>query len=309
MATPPANAPTDAPPTDAPVAVVPARRAPMALVTYAFVLLVLLIVVVLLVVKVTRGTTTAVPPPVTPASQPVVQATATVPPLVFDTVGAPASDGPLPVLLSGQSPLVIDGRAGVVYVGSEFCPYCAAARWALVVALSRFGTFDHLGQTSSSGAEVFPGIQTFSFDGTSYRSRYVAWSAVEEYGPMLDQNEPAGFPLLHDPGPLARSLMDRYDAGTGGGGGTTGAATLPFIDIGNRVLIEGADIGFSPGALQGVSMAQIATDLSDPTSPVAEAVIGAANELTAAVCATTDEKPTTVCRSAGVRAGAIRLGL
>jgi hypothetical protein len=306
MASTPANAPTDAP-----VAVVPVRRAPMALVTYAFVLLVLLIVVVLLVVKVTRGTTAVVPPPVAPASQPVVQATAAVPPLVFNTVGAPAPDGPLPVVLPGQPPLVIDGRAGVVYVGSEFCPYCAAARWALVVALSRFGTFDHLGATSSSGAEVFPGIQTFSFDGATYRSRYVAWSAVEEYGPTLDSNEPAGFPLLHDPGPLARTLMDRYDTGTGGARGATtgGVATLPFIDIGNRVLVEGADIGFSPGALQGVSMAQIATDLSDPTSPVAEAVIGAANELTAAVCATTNEKPTTVCRSAGVRAGAIRLGL
>jgi uncharacterized protein DUF929 len=302
MASTPANAPTDAP-----VAVVPARRAPMALVTYAFVLLVLLIVVVLLVVKVTRGTTAVVPPPVAPAAQPVVQATATVPPLVFNTVGAPAPGGPLPVLLSGQSPLLIDGRAGVVYVGSEFCPYCAAARWALVVALSRFGTFDHLGATSSSGAEVFPGIQTFSFDGTSYRSRYVAWSALEEYGPMLDQNEPAGFPLLHDPGLLARTLMNRYDTGAGATSG--GAATLPFIDIGNRVLVEGADIGFSPGALQGVSMAQIATDLSEPTSPVAEAVIGAANELTAAVCATTNEQPTRVCRSAGVRAGAIRLGL
>jgi Domain of unknown function (DUF929) len=308
MASTPANAPTDAPPTDAPVAAAPVRRAPMALVTYAFVLLVLLIVVVLLVVKVTRGTTAAVPPPVAPAAQPVVQDSETVPPLVFNTVGAPAPEGPLPVVLPSQTPLVIDGRAGVVYVGSEFCPYCAAARWALVVALSRFGTFAHLGETSSSHDEVFPGIQTFSFDGTSYRSRYLAWSAVEEYGPTLDSNEPAGFPLLHDPGPLARILMARYD--TGGDSGTSGgAATLPFIDIGNRVLVEGADIGFSPGALQGLSMAQIATDLSDPTSPVAEAVIGAANELTAAVCATTNEKPTTVCRSAGVRAGAVRLGL
>jgi hypothetical protein len=56
-------------------------------------------------------------------------------------------------------------------------------------------------------------------------------------------------------------------------------------------------------------MEQIAADLSDPTSPVAQAVLGAANEVTAAVCATTGGKPGTVCRSSGVRAGASRLGL
>jgi hypothetical protein len=293
--------------TDDPVATVPVRRAPMALVTWAVVVLVLVVVAGLLVVKVTRGTTTVTPPPVTPAPASVVQAAATVPAVVFNTVGASAPDGPLPLLLSRQPPLVLDGRAGIVYVGSEFCPYCAAVRWALVVAMSRFGTFGHLGATTSSGDEVFPGLETFSFDGATYRSRYVAWSAVEEYGTLLDTTEPVGFRLLHRPTALDRTLMKRYGA-VGDGTGT--GATLPFIDIGNRVLVEGAAIGFSPGDIQGASsMAQIATDLSDPTSPVAEAILGAANELTAGICATTNEKPAVVCRSAGVRAGALRLGL
>jgi hypothetical protein len=280
----------------------------MALVTWAFVILVLVIVVALLVVKVTRGTTAPTSAPVaSPAPEAVVQAAATVPAAVFNTVGAPAPDAPGPVVLSGQAPLVSHGRAEVVYVGSEFCPYCAAVRWSLVVALSRFGTFDHLGQTRSSPAESFPGLQTFSFDGASYRSRYVSWSAVEEYGPTLDATLPAGFPVLHQPGSEAQSLMARYgpDAPAGAGG----PATLPFVDIGNRVLAEGAGIGFSPGAIQGVSLAQIATDLSEPTSPVTEAIIGAANELTAGICAATNETPAKVCRSEGVRAGARLLGL
>jgi hypothetical protein len=275
----------------------------MALVTWAFVLLILLIVVILLVVKVTRGTTEVIAPPVAPAPGAVVQDVATVPSLVFNTVGAPAPVGPLPVALSGQPPLLLDGRAGVVYVGSEFCPYCAAERWALVVALDRFGTFRHLGATTSSSAEAFPGLATFSFVGTTYRSRYLAWSATEEYGPVLSPTAPAGFPPLRPPPPLARTLMRRYGSGPAAG------ATLPFIDIGNRVLVEGADTGFSPGALQGLSMSQIAGDLSEPTSPVAQVIVGAANELTAALCTTTNEKPTRVCHSAGVRAGATRLGL
>jgi hypothetical protein len=108
--------------------------------------------------------------------------------------------------------------------------------------------------------------------------------------------------------------MLRYDTGNGDSGtGDTGTGEtgtgLPFVDIGNRVLIEGAGIGFSPGTLQGISLGQIATDLSDPTSPVAQAVLGGANEISAAICATDGARPRSVCRSPGVRAGALRLGL
>jgi thiol-disulfide isomerase/thioredoxin len=280
----------------------------MALVTWAVIVLVLVVVVALLVFKVSRGNTPKAVVRVTPAPAQVVQEAASIPALVFNTVGTSAPDGPVPVVLNGQPPLVSNGRPEVVYVGSEFCPYCAAVRWALVVALSRFGTFGHLGQTRSSPAEVFPGLQTFTFDGAAFHSRYLSWSAVEEYGPSLDTTVPAGFPTLHRPSPEVRALLARY-AGAGNGGGSLDGATLPFVDIGNRVLIEGAGIGFSPGAIQGMSMDQIAADLSQPTSPVAEAVVGAANEITAAVCASTGETPAKVCRSAGARAGTARLGL
>jgi hypothetical protein len=274
----------------------------MALVTGAFLVLILLIVAVLVVVKITRGTTPLATPPVTPAAAAVVRAATTVPRLAFDTVGAPTPVGPRPTVLAGQPALTLAHRPAVVYVGSEFCPYCAADRWALVVALSRFGTFAHLGATSSSDVEAFPGVQTFSFDGAIYRSRYLSWSAVEQYGQGLDATAPPGFHLLHSLSPLDRILLARYGTGDGG-------PTLPFLDIDNRVLIEGAAIGFSPGTLQGLSMGQIAGDLSEPTTPVAQAVLGAANEITAAVCATTGNRPMDVCSTSGVRAGATRLGL
>jgi hypothetical protein len=277
----------------------------MALFTWAFIILVLSIVAVLLVVKVTRGTTTVTPPPVAPAPAGIVHAAATVPRAAFDTVGSPAPDGPVPVVMSGQKPLLIHGLPGVVYVGSEFCPYCAAERWALVVALSRFGTFTDLGATSSSIFEAFPGVQTFSFDGAAYRSRYLSWSGTEEYDQDLSPRTRPGFVLLHHPTALQRTLMRRYGPEAGGGVGTT----LPFVDIGNRLLIEGAGIGFSPGTLQGLSLGQIATDLSEPTTDVAQAVLGAANEVTAAICSATGGEPTRVCDTPGVRAGASRLGL
>jgi len=276
----------------------------MALVTWVFVVLILLIVVVLLVVKITRGSTTVEPPPVAPVSSSVVHTVTSIPNSVFDAVGAPQAADPGQVVLSGQPAVTVGGRPAVVYVGAEFCPYCAAERWALVVALGRFGSFAHLGATSSSTAEIFPGTPTFSFDGATYRSRYVSLAGVEEYGDRLSTTAPAGFPRLHVPTPLEWALFRRYDTGPF----VPGTGTLPFIDVDNRLVVSGSGIGFSPGVFQGKSLAQVAGDLSDPTKQDTQAVLGAANTLAAAICAATGGQPATVCGSPGVRAGTSRLG-
>jgi hypothetical protein len=286
-----------------PAAHKPGRRAPMALISGAFILLVLAIVGVLLVVKVTRGTTTVIPPPVTPAPGEVVQDMASVPASTWNIVGAPARQGPTPSVLTAQRPLSIGGKPAVVYVGAEFSPYAAAVRWALVLALSRFGTFAHLGATFSADSEVFAGIPTFSFDGASYRSRYLAFSGLEEYGPGLSTTAPAGFPLIHRPTALDLTLLRRYDDSLGP------VAGLPFVDIDNKVVMAGAGIGLSPAVFQGLSMTQIGSELAIPTTPVAQGVVGEANEITAALCASTGGKPAPVCQSPGARAGAVRLGL
>ena len=41
-------------------------------------------------------------------------------------------------------PLTAHGKPEVLYVATEYCPYCAAQSWAMIVALSRFGTFSGL---------------------------------------------------------------------------------------------------------------------------------------------------------------------
>jgi hypothetical protein len=281
------------------------RRIPLALATWAFVILVLLIVIVLLAVKVTRGSTAESTPPVAPAPTGVTRAVARIPQAEFDDVGAPPPTSPGAAVLTGQSPLVLGGHPAVVYVGAEFCPYCAAERWALVVALSRFGSFAHLGATASSTSEVFPGTPTFSFDGATFTSHYVTFSTVEEYGDDPSATAPGGFPLLHDPTPVEWGLVKRYDQAPF----VPGSGTLPFVDVANRFLVSGAGIGFSPGVFQGKSMAQIAGDLSDPLLADTQSVLGEANLLSAEICAVTAESPQAVCRSAGVEAGARQLGL
>ena len=51
--------------------------------------------------------------------------------------------------VSYPSPLTKNGLPEVLYVGAEYCPFCAAERWALIVALSKFGSFSKLHYTKS----------------------------------------------------------------------------------------------------------------------------------------------------------------
>ena len=55
---------------------------------------------------------------------------------------------------------------------------------------------------------------------------------------------------------------------------------------------------YNPAILSGLTWAQIADDLHDPTSPVAKSVLGTANFATAAICSLTDNQPASACTSA-----------
>jgi hypothetical protein len=274
-----------------------ARRIPMALVTWVFVVLVLLIVVVLLIVKFTRGSTTVPSPPVTPAPSGVVQSVTSLPAAAFDEAGSPDMTDGSPTVLPRAAPLESDGKPEILFVGAEFCPYCAAERWAVVAALGRFGTFSGLGATTSSKYEVFSPTSTFSFDGAHYHSKYLSFSATEEFGQSPSTKAPAGFPELQKLSAVDQYLIKRF------------GPELPLVDAGNRVVVSGAAIDFSPGLLTGKSMQQIASELSDPTSVAGRAVLAEANVLTAGICSTSANLPRSVCRSPGVAASMARLGL
>jgi hypothetical protein len=83
------------------------------------------------------------------------------------------------------SPRTAGGKPEVLYVGAGFCPYCAALRWPLIVALSRFGSFsgltpDRSAITAGSGQrEPYPATPTWTFHGSSYASKYLVFTPVE----------------------------------------------------------------------------------------------------------------------------------
>jgi hypothetical protein len=186
----------------------------------------------------------------------------------------------------------------VLYVGAEYCPFCAAERWPMVVALSRFGTWTGLAGTESGAKDVFPSTQTLSFHGAKFTSDYLTFAGFE-----TQTNKQVGgqyAPL--DKLPAAdQKIFDTYNQPPY----VESAGGIPFANIGGKYVTSGAS--FSPELLEGKSRAEIAAALSDPTSDIAKAVVANANVLTAAICKATGAKPADVCTSAGATAGATAL--
>jgi tRNA A-37 threonylcarbamoyl transferase component Bud32 len=223
----------------------------------------------------------------TAVSRDILRDVTTVPARTLNAVGP----GPVTVFgsLNGVSglPLRKYGKPVVFYDGAEYCPYCATERWAMIVALSRFGTFRGLTTIKSSATDTPASIPTWTFYGSKYTSQYLTFTAVEETGNVADSS--GNYPKLQIPTVEQRLLLAKYD-----GTGPT-AGSIPFIDFGNKYVQVGDMQGFTPSVLEGQTWAQIAAALKNPVSPTAQAVDGAANWTTAAICTLTNNQPATAC--------------
>jgi thiol-disulfide isomerase/thioredoxin len=228
------------------------------------------------------------------ASAGVVSALSSVPAGVLDQIAA-GKVTTLPSTTTGQPLLTDNGKPLVVYVGAEYCPFCAAERWAMVVALDRFGSFTNLGQTRSSSTDVFPNTATLSFHGASYTSQYVAFQGVET---ETNQQQGSGYSPLDTPTSQQQQLLNKYNAAPFVPADEAGS--IPFIDFANQALVSGAS--YSPQLLAGKTTEQIAAALSNPSDPIAQAVGGTANAFTALLCQMTKGQPGNVCTSPAVAA-------
>lgn len=229
------------------------------------------------------------------AGSAVLRQVSSVPASVLDAIGAGSATTP-PKPITGPA-LTTSGKPEVFYAGAEYCPYCATERWSVVIALSRFGSFHNLGQTASSPSDVYPSTATLSFHGAGYTSSYLAFTGKE-----LQSNQVVNgaYATLDTLTPAEEALVKKYDAPPL----TSQAGAIPFIDIGGKYAVSGAE--YDPQVLHGKTHAQIAAALSDPSSPIAKGADGAANLITAALCRLTGNRPLAVCTSTGVTtAGAV----
>jgi len=257
-----------------PVSSTPAWVAPLAVVAG-----IALLVVAFLVIR-WYTTPLPIPPLTTDATQQVVSSITSLPASELDAVGAGSANN-LIKPVSGSQLTGPNGYPEVFYLGAEYCPYCAAERWPMIIALSRFGTFSGLKTTSSSSSDVYPNTPTFTFHGSTYTSQYVDFVAVETTD--RDRNP------LESPSSAQQGLVNQYDS----------AGSIPFVDLGNRYAFSGAM--YLPDVLSAMSWTAVADALAQPTSPQAKAILGSANLITAAVCKLTADKPASVCSSSTIQ--------
>ncbi|MDE1870638.1 MAG: DUF929 family protein [Candidatus Micrarchaeota archaeon] len=164
------------------------------------------------------------------------------------------------------TPLTSNGKPEILYVGGDYCPYCAITRWGLILALMRFGNFTSLNYMESTSRDIYPNTATFSFSGYGYSSSLVSFDAFELYD-RNEQNITSVNFTQKD-----QFLLARY---SGGG--------IPFIDFANSTVQSGSVI--SPQIIQGEDWSQVLADLSNQNSVVAQEIIGNANIFTAYICA------------------------
>ncbi len=241
---------------------------------------VLVVVAVIVIVGVTKGGSNKTSSDLRTAASPaVVQQLTTIPSSTYEAVGAGNTSGG-PKKVSG-TPLTSNGKPVFFYYGAEYCPYCATERWAVVTALSRFGTWSNLQQTTSASQDTPPSIPTFSFYGAKFTSQYLDFQSLETY---TNQRSGNFYSTLQKPTKEQTALVEKYDGANG---------SIPFLDFGNKYTSSGATYDYS--VLQGKSWDEIASQVRDPSTDTSKGVLGAANSITAALCNMTNGQPGSVC--------------
>jgi Domain of unknown function (DUF929) len=242
------------------------------------VVVVLVVVVVIVIIGVSGKKSTTAGNPVAPASSAVTAALSTAAAVTSAPTSLSTVTGP-PIRLTGAALTSADGKPQVLYVGADWCPFCAVTRWPLTVALSRFGTFTNLQTTKSAANDVNPNTPTLSYHGASYTSAYIDFLGLETQD---------GAHHALDPLTAAQSQLFAKLAGS----------HFPFVDFGGTWMQKGASA--NPSVLAGLTPDAVAAQLADPTSKIGSTVQQGADVFSAVICGIDGGKPANVCTSPAV---------
>jgi len=243
-------------------------------------------VVVIAALKAPKGAVTSAKTSGT-ISDTLATALASVPATAYDTVGLGTAQSDVIKARTGDVSLK-DGKPRIVYVGAEFCPYCASERWALVTALSRFGTFTGLDYALSSANDTPSNVPTLSFKDAKYTSDFLSFESYE----VSDRDQK---PLQTLPDDVA--ALQKADDPQG---------SIPYIFYAGKAFQSGS--AYDGAVLADSPQDAIGAQVGNPTTAISKGVLGAANLTTTRLCTLTGAKPADVCTSAGVKAAAASAG-
>lgn len=210
-------------------------------------------------------------------------------------VGAPVSHAPR---------FTVNGKPAVVYLGAISCSYCAENRWAMALALSKFGSFQQLFKGySATGDGDIPTIYWAPAEynastatgavefGNFYTSSYVSFLSIEYSSPMR-----AGFemqPLSYFEQQATAIASPVYEAATQLMISMNDYSGMPYT-IWGRYSVPGADANdfgdttwnsTTSLPLASLTQDQVLGRLAQPSSPFAWNEYAAADWFIALTCA------------------------
>jgi thiol-disulfide isomerase/thioredoxin len=170
------------------------------------------------------------------------------------------------------------GKLFVFFMGAEYCPYCAAERWAIVRSLQKFGQWEGLKQTISAARDQpFLNLPTYDFTKATYNSPHIEFVAREikdrEFKPLQK--------LLK----TEEKLVRKYDP----------KKEIPFLSIAGRFMQIGA--GFPPKIFIGHTFRQTETELKKIESEIRKTIDEEANVISALLCVS--GLPPELCKETG----------
>ena len=245
--------------------------------------LVVVIVAVLVVVKVAggggSGSTVDVPSP--PAGTPIPASTlAKLMSVPVSTLNAAPTGGILTTPQSVNNPaLTAKGKPELLYIGAEFCPHCAAERWPVYIALSKFGTFSPAPGRIHS-ANLDGDVPTLTFYGTTYSSPYFTFTPVE-----VSTNKPEGngYAPLQQPTQAQSTLWQDTNGGT-----------IPFLDFGGKQVLPSAQYSYGP--LQNLPFSTVAAQVGNNSTSIGADIDASAAQLIKTICGSlSHDQPSDVC--------------
>ncbi|BCS92968.1 MAG: hypothetical protein MjAS7_1576 [Metallosphaera javensis (ex Sakai et al. 2022)] len=178
----------------------------------------------------------------------------------------------------GSGELTYQGKPVVIFVGAEWCPYCGAEMWSLIIALDRFGNVSGLKYMESSSTDVYPDVPTFTLENLSYTSQYISVLAYE----FQDRN--------HQPLQAVPSNIYQLWQQLGNG-------SIPFIDVAGLYYEVGTTN--NPGLIQMKNWTYVLNQLHGENL-ISYQIFSTANLLTAEICLADGNQPSHVCQEPAI---------
>jgi thiol-disulfide isomerase/thioredoxin len=188
------------------------------------------------------------------------------------------------IVFYNHTPWFVGGKPLVVFIGAEYCPYCASLRWSLILSLMKFGSFTGLEYMLSSSSDIAMNTPTFTFVNATYTSPYVALQTFE--------NKNRDYQLLQTVPSNYTNVWDGFASSIGSQPG------YPFVIFADEYLLPTFFI--TPYRYDAYNWTQIVAQIQDNTT-LGVMIQAGANQITSVLCKLDNNKPASVCSTSAIQ--------